>query len=106
MMLQGRQSLASPIFHLRIVAALGVSLEQRNGIFMGADLHSIILRRKILRFNATKFVKLALRSAIEGGRYICFVAAADHGFELRTSFRMVGDHLLGKFLFLGISLLL
>jgi hypothetical protein len=49
MVLQRRKGLAGPFLQFGVVAALGISLKQRDGILMRADLHWIILRREIFR---------------------------------------------------------
>ena len=41
MMLKCREGLTCPVLQVRVVAALGITLKQRHGILVGADLHGI-----------------------------------------------------------------
>jgi hypothetical protein len=65
MMLQGGKSLASPILQFRIIAAFGVTLEQRRCVLVRTDLHRIIFAREILRFRISKLIELFLRTIIK-----------------------------------------
>lgn len=49
MVLQRRQNFTGPVLELRILAALGIALEQRDRILVGTDLHRIIFTSEILR---------------------------------------------------------
>ena len=59
-MLKRGQRLSCPVLQCGVVAALRVTLEQRNGILVSADLHGIVLFREILVFGVAQLAQLFL----------------------------------------------
>jgi hypothetical protein len=48
MMLEGRKRLAGPVLQVRIIAALGITFEQRNRVLVGADLIRSVVGAEVL----------------------------------------------------------
>src|SRR2546429_9725212 len=65
-MLERGQRLAGPVLQVGIVAALGIALEQVDGVLMGADLHRVELGTEVVAAGAFELVELALVRAVEG----------------------------------------
>src|SRR3954452_6148066 len=107
MVLERRQRLAGPILQVGIVAALGVTLEQRDRILMGTDLVRIVIRAEVLAIRALELVELALMRAVERRRKgRLHLAAADEALEFAAGLGVVGHHLLRKSFLLRVALLL
>src|ERR1700732_5149733 len=49
MVRQGRQGFARPVFQLRIIATLRITLKERHRILVSADLHRIIFTGEVFR---------------------------------------------------------
>src|SRR3954471_9818532 len=106
MMLQGGKRLAGPVLEFRIVPALGVPLKERGCVLVGADLHRVILTCEIVGFGIPQLVELLLGAVVESGRKCCLHLTTDHLLELGACLGVIRDHHGGKFLFVGIALLL
>src|SRR4051812_7801830 len=95
MMLQCGEGLASPILQLGIVAALGITLEQRYRVLMSADLIGVEVRAEILARSALELVEHALVRAVELRRQLGLdLAAIYHALQLGAGLGVVGHHLL------------
>src|SRR5882757_9352471 len=105
MMLQRGQGLAGPILQVRIVAALGVPLEQRHRILVRACLHRVKLRAAVLAALALELVELALVRAVERRRQLGLdFAAGDEPLQLGAGLGVIAHHLRGERLFVRIAL--
>src|SRR3984957_15890405 len=94
MMLENRKCLAGPVFQVRIIAALGITFEQRNRVLVGADLIRSVVGVEILATSALQLGGLARVRAVQHGRPSGLnLAAADKLLELGTGLGVVGDHL-------------
>jgi hypothetical protein len=68
MMLQRRQGDAGSLLQRRIIAAVGIPLKQRDGVFVSADLHRIVRAREIFRLRIAQLVEFLLRAIVKRRR--------------------------------------
>ena len=104
MVLQGRQRLASPILELRIIPALGIALEQGNGVLVPAHLLGGELGRKVVTLVAAELVELALMATVKVRRQLCLDVPGFHqGLEFVARLGVVLDHHGGEGFLLRVS---
>jgi len=95
-----------PIFSIIcVVAPLGIAFEEGDRAFVSANLHGIVFAPEIGWGGGVQFVDLFLRSAIgRRGQSGVNVAARNKSFQLSAGLGVVLHHLVGKFLFVAVTL--
>src|SRR5205085_614083 len=66
MMLERGQGLDGPVLQVCIISALGVALEQVDGVLVGTDLDRVEIGAEVLAACALELVELALVRTVEG----------------------------------------
>src|SRR4051794_17417342 len=77
MVAQGRQRLVSPILELRIIATLGVPLEQGTGVLLTVDLILIVAEAKVGPLKRFKLFVFSLMGVFQRGGRAAFISPAE-----------------------------
>src|ERR1700678_3782102 len=106
MVLEVGKRLLGPILQFSVVAPFGITVEEGDRAFVSADLHRIVFAPEIGWRGGVQLVDLFLRRAVgrrrQGGLN---VAARNKSFQLSAGLGVVLYHLVGKLLFVPVTLL-